>query len=1246
MAEIVNIQQLNPQTFEFQEYSGQDVSLIPGTSVFDNWDSTVDHIEYFIYDLNGNILFENVAGYPQYSLLNNNLFIDPENDLKSQGFLEGTYNTAYNFLTYRLGSTSDSRYYISQISTDRTEIRLDTTIISNANVIASTNDFIDYRASSSVFVDFYVDFGNNNLVIANNILLDVADLNNPTVLIKLYEPLPQQFDVNTQCWVVESIADPRAYNISIVQTFDVLDNNIPLQGPNLNIALKDQINNSTPFVNYTSLTANTSAQGTGSLQYQINSLLAERGIEINIDYSDYSQFVSFGSAQTQLENFYYKLTLLQQYQYSASIAGPSTTSVYISASNNVWFNKIDEIITGFSGYEYYLYFESGSTAWPKTNSTYPYINAGANSVAGLAFLNAQSIVAEDYDNENNNRLLNAIPSYLTDDPANSQYFLFVDMVGQNFDSIWVYIKDVTNKFDADNRLNYGVSKDLVADILRDLGVKIYQNNFSTDDLYSALLGITPSGSLYNLPYTTGSLPVPAGTFLEYINTYVTASATGSLMPTYDINAETYKRIYNNLPYLLKKKGTPEGLRALITLYGIPDTILRINEFGGKDKNPNTYDYWQDEFNYAFNVSKSGSISIPFTASSAPYGTTYPNSIEFRFQTTGLPTASISYSQSLWKHTTANLGVVLEYTGSAYTSGSYNGSIIDPYYQYANLKFISGSASSSVYLPFYNGGWWSVMVNKDSSNVYTLYAKDKNYDGEDGNIIGFQASSSLSGANSWTVSGSLVFGSGSVLAGKTYTAFSGSFQEIRYYNVPLSESAFNAYVMNPNSIEGNTISGAQSSKNSLFFRLPLGGELYTSSLSIHPGITGSTPVTQSFINNSSSAVFSGSYSFIPNYEVSYYDQVPSGIRNAVSQKIQNKNIVLPFTSSNTSYTNIPNNKVLSPFISVQQTVPASSSYTANVDYLEVAFSPQNEINEDINDQIGYFNIGELIGDPREVPSRNTHYPALDALRDYYFEKYTSNYNIWDYVRLIKFFDNSLFKMIQDWVPAHTSLAAGVVIKQHLLERNRYPQPQMDINTTQSVYGSGSNPNIYWSSPNVVEDITITASIRGIPGILNGQRIFTSSTQYESFPIESAVGGQGGVMPEFPGTASTNLFVNITQSYDITTPSLLGFVTTLHDDKSEFFNGELSGSTIVTDKFGNLTDPDCLPYLRASTVNTPFNIIFYKSTDLGGPGSAQSLFLDQNTSPNSGEIYIYWDSGSTFSTLFNENPYQFDPISRPF
>jgi hypothetical protein len=1217
MAEIVNIQSINPQTFETQTYTPEDINLIPTTDVYESFDSTIDHVEYFIYDLNGSILFSNVIGYPYFKLLDNNLVIDPEADLKREGYSEGNYNTVYNFLKNRVASDPLNRYYIDQISSDRTEIRLNTTTIPNAELIASTQNFIDYRSSSSVFIDFYLDFGNNNLIIANNILLDVTTTPaDPTVLIKLYEPLPTTLDIQSQCWVVESIADSVAYNININQTFDALDQNIYLKGPNTNISIKDQINNSTPYTTYSSLTTNTSTLGTGSLQYQINSILAEKGLEINIDYSDYSEFVFFSSAQTRLENFYYKVSLLEQYQYNAGFAGNGSTNTYISSSNTVWLNKINEIITGFDGYEYYLYYESGSNAWPKTNSTYPYVNASTGSVAGNNFFIAQSITASLYDSENNDRLINAIPSYLKDDANNDQYKLFVDMIGQNFDSVWVYIKDVTNKYSADNRVDYGVSKDLVADVLRDLGVKIYQNNFSTDDLYSALLGITPSGSLFNLPYTVGSLPVQTGSFLEYINTYITASSTGSLDPTFDINAETYKRIYHNLPYILKKKGTPEGLRALITSYGIPDTILRINEFGGKDKNTNTWDYWQDEYNYAWYTSGSSGlsfISTDFTLNSA-WGATNnrPTSVAFRFKTNGLPynTASIASKSLLIGNTGFKLN--LRYTGSGYVSGSYSGSIIDPYYQYAVLDFIPDtlyvSTSASVYLPFYDGGWWSILVTNNGGGRYVLSAANKNYNGEDGNIIGYQASSPVTGTgtDNWAINTILSFG----------YKFTGSLQEIRYYTQPLTNDAFNAFVMNPSSIEQSEY---------LAFRAPLGGELYTSSMSIHPKITGSWISTSSFVagNNSFEYQDSGTGSYISNTETFFYDQVSAGIQNAVSEKIQNKNIVLPYSSSDS---NIPNSNVLSPFISIQQQPSISGSYTNNVDYVEVAFSPQNEINDDINDTFGYFNIGEYIGDPREIPSRNTHYPTLDALRDVYFQKYTSNYNIWDYVRLIKFFDNSLFKMIQDFVPAHTDLASGIVIKQHLLERNRYPTPQANLYTTQSVYGSGSNPSISWNNPNTFEDITITASVRGIPGMLDGQRIYTSSTQYQSFPIEQATGSSGGVVPQLNGTSSTGLYVNITQSWSGTTPSLLGNVAFTQSSQYEFFNGEFSGSVVVAEN-GNLNDPDCRIYLYANTIETKYKPVFYLSTQLNGNDNALNLFLDPNTSPNVGEIYLYWDSGST-------------------
>ena len=78
--------------------------------------------------------------------------------------------------------------------------------------------------------------------------------------------------------------------------------------------------------------------------------------------------------------------------------------------------------------------------------------------------------------------------------------------------------------------------------------------------------------------------------------------------------------------------------------------------------------------------------------------------------------------------------------------------------------------------------------------------------------------------------------------------------------------------------------------------------------------------------------------------------------------------------------------MSPFESIQQSSPISQSYTPNVNYLEVGFSPSDQIDDDINAQIGYFNMGEYIGDPRFISASNYTYPDLDLLRNAYFEKY--------------------------------------------------------------------------------------------------------------------------------------------------------------------------------------------------------------------------------------------------------------------
>ena len=1269
MSKIVNIQPVSPITFEYQTYSPQDESLISSFEVTNNFNVSSSYIEYFIYDLNNTILYSNEIGYNGYSFQGANvLTIDPQIDLETQGYTEGQYYTVYNFLNPLLSSNALNRYYVDQISSDRTEIRLNTTQIPNIDVVSSSLELqTQISQSFGGYKDFYLDFGSNQLIIANNVLLDNSNSNDPTVLIKLYDPLPLDFSLQSQCWVAETIIEPLAYQIEITQVFQPLDEFIQLKGPNTNLNINDQINNSTDYINYSSLKATTSVNNSSSLKYQLNSLLAEKGIQINIDYNNFSNFCNFSSAQTRIENFYYKLVLIEQYSVSSSYTTGST-NYYTSGSQTIWDSKINDIITNFDSYEYFLYYDSGSNSWPKSNNTPPYNNLSTNASASQAWLNVKLVEAEEYDLENSNNLIYSIPSYLLDDPANAQYELFIEMIGQYFDDIWVYIKDVTNKYNADNRLNYGVSKDLVAQILRDLGVKIYQNNFSVDNLYTAFLGLTNSGSLYNIPNITNTLPAPTG--LEYINLIVTASNTSSLVGTDDVNKETYKRIYHNLPYLLKKKGSYEGLRALITTYGIPETILSVSEYGGKDKNPNTWDYFKQVYNYAIYTSGSSYISSSFTLNNNWNATNNrPSAVEFRFKTDGLPynTASIA-SVPLWS-TNTGVNINLRYTGSGYTSGSYSGSTTNPYNQYALLDFIpnqaSSSVSTSVYLPFYNGGWWSVLVNKVGNN-YTLYAANNIYQGFEGNTIGFQSSSFVtSSATSWSSSSISYFGISSSLSGKIFT---GSLQEIRYYTTPLSQSAFDDYVMNPQSIEANETNTAP---YTLAFRAALGGELYTSSISIHPKVTGSWIITSSFASNSNFYTSSGT-TYISNTEYSYYNQPAVGIQNPITDKIKIASMIMPTGST------------LSPYISIQQNPPISQSYTRDIDYVEVVFSPQDEINVDIYDQLGYFNIGEYIGDPRLVPTREESYPPLDDLRNAYFEKYTSNYDEWDYIRLIKFFDNSLFKMLQDWVPARTSLAAGVVVKQHVLERNKYPLPQVDITSSIAFIGSGST-NI----PYLTENILVTGSsvqmgyIEGGEGgsIRNTTELYTTSSFLLTFGNTKIINLSGSAVYNITFNASSSGTVDpaslILYNNNSTIPSsnqiyltssatsfnyvfsqdfeLSGFLTILNNSDSknitfsnfyitrlpayytvnvtpvgdyeqlitnEFdYNGELEGTNLEVTN-GDLNGTNTfLQYPKTPTNYTP---VLYNSNTV-----SVNTFLLNTTVPESGQIYLFYDTGSTSS-----------------
>jgi len=1205
MNPTTKITQLNPTTFEFQNYIESDERLISSFNLDTSFISSTDYIEFYIYDENQNLIFPSTTTIlTSFNIKGGDILLNPIEDLKSYNFDLGTYNIFYNFYRNVANSNLNNKFFIKEISSDRTEVRLDINIEDKESLISSSLDFIEYRDKSLYFVDFYLNFGNNKTIISNNLKVD----DNDTLLIKLYEPLPSEFDIKSELWIIEIISEPQLYSVSFIEEEIIIQDFEYISGPNFNLNIKKEKGSSDIEYCYQDL-VDTSL--TSSLN-QLQSLLNKKEINININYENFSEFINFSSAKTRLENFYFKVKLIEDINIELgntldNITGDTTNTLPYISSKTILTSQIDNIIKNFDGYEYFLYYDSGSNySWPKSSSKVPYVLYPTGSSEVINWVDNITLTASLYDENNNDWLYFTIPEYLKEDSENRQYELFMDMVGQHFDNIWVYTKDITNKFNNDNRLEYGISKDLVSDAIKEFGIKLYSNKFNVDDLYNAFLGFTSTFDTFPVNNISSTIPVNNG--FEYIDTRV--SASNDIIPLDDANKRLYKRIYHNIPYLLKTKGTKAGLRALITSYGIPNTVLRINEFGGKDKNnTQAWDLEQDVFNYAFDTGEDANNFISSSWDSNPKfpsGDSSPASVQFRFKSPSIPSptnniasTSIRYSQSLFS-TDDGGNVVLEYTGYGFVSGSYSGSVASPYDTYGRLKFIPAadddpSLSASVYLPFFNEDWWAVQINVNS-NTASLYVANE-IDGK----VGFNESSSNTGFDGsfWGDAsiGYLNKGVDVTPSGLgVYQPFSGSFQELRYWTQSPSQNNFYDYTVNPYSTEGNGINGTP---DQLYFRAALGTQLDTGSrTSIHPRVTGSaSQITSSF--DVGSEFFISGEKWVTNVENIFQDQVPAGIKNRVTDKIQIKN------------SNQPSDNQLSPFISLEQTSVNSGSYGPDINYLEVVFSPQDEINDDINAQLGYFNIGEYIGDPRQISSSDRSYTDLDILRDSYFNKYIKSYDVRDFIRLMKFFDNSLFNMIKDFIPARMSLSSGVVVKQHILERNR--QRPAQISTEDQQYLGTIKPQ----SRNYNTGSGDT-----------GQYEYNSGSSIYRFK-----GGTGGTFEIFNGlytspSASayglTNRF-EITQSWFETKKGKLGQETVEVWDQAEFYDGVFSGSCIIATQQD--LNPDCNPYIQVIDTPLNFNPIFF-NVDIGshiGGTVNSSDFSNPKNSPINGYAW--------FLTLFN-------------
>ena len=1135
----------NIDSTQNQNYTSKDESLLNSIPLSKDFGLPQDKIEVHVISLDGTTT-DSTYDFRNYKIVdttdNSSLYhtieLDPKSDLESFGYFRGQYDINYNFYREIFSSSLASQFFISEISSDRTEIKISTNNVSYTALGQSYLNYIAERNSRAFYSDFIVNFGDNKTYIGVNIAFDNVNTSLSSLYIKLYEPLPSTILLKDTLWLVEQISEPLSYRVNTEFIAEEISDSVPLRGPNVSVELNESINLTTPLLNLSTL-LNTSV--TSSYQ-QLQSWLEENSVEITVNYTDFSNFVHFSSATERLENFKYKLSQIESLQTDINnldgLNGPvgfqALSNNYIKANKSQLQSKIDTIIEKFDGYEYFLYFESGSNNWPKTNSSKPYLNYHTTSsqakswfgstIETSAYYGGQILDAFNYDNNNKDYIWNNLPEYIKEDSQNSNLELFVAMMGQHYDYIWTYVRDITDLQVADNRVNFGISKDLVADTLKNFGIKLYTNSRNQDDIFSSLLGVNSAGGFLPL---TGSLK---------IDNYITASQY--TIPDNDIVKETYKRIYHNLPYLLKSKGTRRGLYSLINCFGIPETILKIKEYGGNKKDQDIIEQFNEKFNYSLKLNNTASLAIPFQPSYKQYLDTgfdevYPDTFEFRFKFDG----TSSLTQSLLQSQDNKLSVGITPSTSSYASLFFKVSG-------SGTNFIT---SSQITLPFYNKDWWNLNITKQSNSLSLFPSSSLNElinnfqarviaDGgtfeltpsllstlnllatpdltqdqyyiitvgnKDSNGIQYLNSSSLFITGTLT-SSNAVFNSPNTfyLGGTNNYPFSGSVQEFRYWVGSIPTNNFKDHILNPQSVVYNGVTG---SYDNLIFRLPLGSELdntKTSSLSsVHPALTSSfisASVTSSkaIINNYLSS------SYKTNNETFLVNTPNIGSITEIDEKVR---IADP---------NLIPGDVLTPYISIQK--PETFPYTKDLSIVEVAISPQDSINEDIISQLGSFNIDEYIGDPR-LASLNS-YPSLTELRNFYFKKYSKSGSVFDIIKLLSYFDNSLFKMIKDFVPAKANLSTGLIIKPHILERNKISRHEPVLESKQY---SGSIEMAFITGSNGLGEILNTDFTSFIP--------FTGDYRYKVADYY----GDGGYKGAY-------------KSYT---------------DKRELFTGELGG-TIIT------------------------------------------------------------------------------------
>ena len=709
-----SLEVIDPSTLFTDGYELTNQTVIESNDYQGSFTPGVNNCEFYVYDANKVIITSNynftgltIPDNPnpqpvfdpktgQTYVPSTNINLNPEKNIVDEGFTFGKLYAVYNFVNLELGSSMEVPYYLAEISSDRTEIRLKSNFISTRIMKSTTVALKNTLSNPEFFDELYISFGNNEYHIGVNVKYDDSLVNQESnsgpvsatnavgqasILIKLFDPLPSKYDLLDELYVCTKTAESQAYLVNFVNDFKDDDNIIKIKGPNSNLKIQDFVNNSSE-PQFKNKLLGTKSSGSKD---QLLNVLNQTGVQITPNYStgSFGEFINFSSAKSQVSNFVEKVNRIQAYESDLDIISRTTSSnvgnVFISESIASLFTKIEDEITSFSGFEYYQYYSTGSDAYPKTGTVFPLTLLPTSSAQ--VWITSAEASGSRFDEDNQNWLYYTIPGFIKENNNNDNYLEFTNMVGQSFDEIWLYTKAIAERLNTTNDLDKGVPLQLADDVITSLGYTGFGNNYNNQDNFIGLIG--NDNGLYVPP--TGS---------ELINHYIAVNGPGGVInywedgysyedyvesfenlgfpyPIDKVSKEIFKRLYHNMSYLVKKKGTVSGLRQLINIWGIPNTILRINEFGGKNKDEeDDYDLWYQRYSYAYTPVPAGtnyassSVRIPWQ----PLYRNYIHSHNKLVSTSTITATGTTLTGATFSGTSANYGIDTQFTVTGGGSG--------------------------------------------------------------------------------------------------------------------------------------------------------------------------------------------------------------------------------------------------------------------------------------------------------------------------------------------------------------------------------------------------------------------------------------------------------------------------------------------------------------------------------------------------------------------------------------------------